>query len=257
MEIITSRNNVKIKYACSLKNASVRTSENSFLAEGARLCRDAAESGIRIKSLFITQKQLNSESTLPVIEAADNVFCIEKHVAEKLADTKNSQGIFAVCEKPDNSRDFDVNGKYILLENLSNPSNLGAIVRTAEALGMSGAVLYECCDVFSPKALRATMGSAFRFPIFRPRDFMRFLEEKKSFGMKLYCCVVDGTAEDIRCADKTGGIIAAVGNEANGLSRKLKEAGTCVTIKMKGRAESMNASQAAAVVMHEIMNRAD
>ena len=251
MERITSRNNEKIKYACALKKAAVRSAEGKLLAEGLRLCADAAANGVAIESCFITEKLLQNEAAKPVLEAAQAVYRIDEPVAEKLADTKNAQGIFCVCSYKEPVTEIAPEGRYILLENLQDPGNLGTAIRTAEAFGLSGAVLCGCCDAFSPKALRASMGAAFRFPLIADEEGT-LLQEALCKGMHLYCAVVDGDAQDVKVLRGKTGIITAVGNEANGLSEKLRALGQPVTIHMSGRAESLNASQAATVLMYEM-----
>lgn len=251
MEKITSRNNEKIKYACSLKKAGARKSEGKLLAEGLRLCLDAAENGVEIDFCFISKKELENERVKPILNVAKASFIIEEHIALKLADTKNPQGIFCVCTPTPTEKIIDTNGKYILLENIADPGNLGTAIRTAEAFGLSGAVLKGCCDVFSPKALRASMGASFRFPVIEDDD-MSVLRESLSKGMNLYCSVVDSDAEDVKALRGKSGIFCAIGNEANGLSDEIKALGERITIHMRGRAESFNASQAATVVMYEM-----
>ena len=156
MEKITSRNNEKIKYACSLKKSGTRKSEGKLLAEGLRLCLDAARNGVEIETCFVLEKELANERVKPILSAAKSVFIIEEHIALKLADTKNPQGIFCVCTPAPSEKIIDAEGKYILLENIADPGNLGTAIRTAEAFGLSGAILKGCCDVFAPKALRAS-----------------------------------------------------------------------------------------------------
>ena len=143
-----------------------------------------------------------------------------------------------------------MNGKYIYLENLQDPGNLGTVIRTAEAFGLSGAIVRAGCDVFSPKALRASMGAAFRLPLIE--DDGSVLQDALSKGMHLYCAVVDAAAADSALLRGKSGVITAVGNEANGLCEETVRLGTPVTIHMAGRAESFNASQAATVLMYEM-----
>ena len=249
MEKITSRNNPKIKYACSLKNAR----ETAFvLAEGLRLCRDAAENGIAISTCFLTEKMYQSGECAAILEASQASFLIEQSVSEKLAETKNPQGIFCICQKPQLSCEIDSSGKYLLLEQVRDPGNFGTMVRTAEAFGLSGILACDCCDAFSAKAMRASMGAVFRFPVIEIEQEEAFLRDIVGKGMNLYCAVVESAAADVGTLARQQGIITAVGNEANGLSRETLALGTPVTIHMAGRAESFNVSQAATVIMYEM-----
>jgi len=249
MEKITSRNNPKIKYACSLKN-----DRNSVfvLAEGLRLCEDAARNQVAIESCFVSQKMAQSAACVSVLQASAQCYEITDSVCDKLADTKNPQGIFCICKKPQVRTQVEPAGKYLLLENVRDPGNFGTMLRTAEAFGLSGIIAGGCCDPFGAKAMRASMGAVFRFPVIETENAPAFLQEAKRKGMSLYCSVVDSAAADVVTLAGKSGIITAVGNEANGLSEEILALGTPVTIHMAGRAESFNASQAATVLMYEM-----
>jgi TrmH family RNA methyltransferase len=97
------------------------------------------------------------------------------------------------------------------------------------------------------------MGTAFRIAVFTVENEIEFISAKKAEGMKLFCAVPDNGAPDIRLFKNQNGIIAAVGNEGNGLSTALKALGESVTIHMSGTAQSLNASQAATIIMYEMM----
>ncbi|MBR2868224.1 MAG: RNA methyltransferase [Clostridia bacterium] len=150
--------------------------------------------------------------------------------------------------------ELDPKGKYLALENLQDPSNLGAVCRTAEALGLSGLIVSGGCDLYNPKALRAAMGSSLRIPIIETRDIVSLLCSATANGMHTYASVPRSDAVDIRKADLNGGVIICVGNEGSGLSQStICECETAVTIPMGGRAESFNASAAAAILAWELM----
>lgn len=252
MEKITSRNNPKIKYACSLKKLSVSKSEGKVLAEGVRLCEDAALNGISIEACFVTESLAGSSECEYIIGKSKYTYIIENHVAEKLSDTKNPQGVFCVCELKNSAEKIDYSGKYIFLENLRDPGNLGTVIRTAEAFGMSGVIVNGCCSAFSQKALRASMGAAFRFPVIEAENKIDFLNDALNNGMSLYAAVPDAAAEDVSVLTGKNACIVAVGNEGDGLSEELISLCKPVTIHMSGRAESLNAAQAATVLMYEI-----
>ncbi|MBR2590710.1 MAG: RNA methyltransferase [Clostridia bacterium] len=250
MDIITSRANPKIKYACSLKKSS-GTSEY-VLAEGLRLCEDAAQNGVEIEMCLLSEKMLASGQAGRIVAHSAHTYIIEEHICEKLTDTKHPQGIFCVCKKPSLTAQVDYSGKYLFLEQVRDPGNFGTIIRTAEAFGLSGVMASGCCEVFSQKVMRASMGAVFRFPIIQTDQPLPFLADCKEHGMDVFCSVVSGEAADVGVLAHRQGIITAVGNEANGLSAQLIACGSAVTIRMRGRAESLNASQAATVMMYEM-----
>lgn len=252
MEKITSRANNKVKYACSLKNSGVRKKERKILAEGVRLCNDALKSGCKILMCFVTGERALSPSCTELIEAAEQAYVVSPSVAEKLSDTEKTQGVFCVIKKPELSSFSADKGKFIFLERLQDPGNLGTVLRTAEAFGLSGAILCGCCDEFSPKALRSSMGAVFRLPIYKVENAEEYIINKKKDGFSFFVSVPDNRAQDIKAVRNKDAVITAVGNEGNGISEGLKKLGAAVSIKMNGRAESLNASQAATVIMYEM-----
>ncbi|MBO5396551.1 MAG: RNA methyltransferase [Clostridia bacterium] len=256
MEEITSRNNPAVKAAAALKELKERKSTGLFLLEGARLCKDAALNGVTIKQFFATEKAKEkyfSEYEL-LSEKAENSFLIPESVAEKLSDTKNSQGFFAVCRQPGVFREIKSGGMYVFTDNVQNPDNMGAIVRTAEAMGADGIIVNSGCDIYSPKALRASMGALLRFPVIKTDTPGDILTECKNNNMKIFASVVDPSAADVTKTSKDGGCVLIIGNEGNGISEETLSLSTHrITIPMKGKAESLNASAAATVLIWEFM----
>ena len=257
---ITSRNNEKIKNAAKLgAESSYRRKTGMFFLEGLRLCCDAAENGIKPESVFVTESALEKHSDeLGVLLAAGKEnFIITDEISDKLSDTKSTQGVFCVCKTLDKFSNIDKinnNGIYIAVENIQTPDNLGAVARTAEALGLDGMIVSGGCDIYNPKALRAAMGSLLRLPVFSVADLPSFLENCNRSGMNTYAAVPDSSAVPVTEMDRTKGIICAVGNEGNGLTEKtISSCKSKITIPMKGRAESLNASAAACMIMWEMV----
>ena len=257
---ITSRNNEKIKNVAKLcSDSSYRKKTGMFFLEGLRLCCDAAENGICPAEVFVTETAMEKYSSeLSVLmSSCDNVFVITDEIASKISDTKNSQGVFCICKTLDKFSNIDkinYNGIYIAMENIQTPDNLGAAARTAEALGLDGMIISGGCDIYNPKALRASMGSLLRIDVYSVSDLPCFLANCNASGMNTYAAVPDSCALPVTQIDKSKGIICAVGNEGNGLTEKTISACTdSITIPMKGRAESLNAAAAACMIMWEMV----
>ncbi len=258
MEKITARTNDKIKYAVRLgESASLRKEAGEFFLEGARLCSDAVETGITVKQAFFTSKALwkYAEYADSIISESGICYEISAEVSQKLSDTENPQGIFCICEMKNDTDKIPVlpDGKYLALENLQDPSNLGAVCRSVEALGLNGLIVSGGCDIYNPKALRASMGSLLRMNVITAQSLEALIRKANSAGMKTLASVPKSTAEDIRRVPLDGGVICCVGNEGAGLSKEVIE--SCarqVTIPMSGRAESFNASAAAAILAWEL-----
>ena len=166
-------------------SASFRREKGMFVVEGARLCRDAALSNIEIVSAYFTgtaQTKYNDYIT-QIIQECRSYRLIEEHVADALSATKHNQGVFCVCRIPEQHHsmmDMKALGTYIALEQIQDPANLGSVLRTAEALGVSGVLfLGDCCDIYSPKALRSSMGAIFRLPFYIEKDTSFAIKELK------------------------------------------------------------------------------
>lgn len=260
-DLITSRKNETVKHAASLcSSAQVRREQGFFVVEGARLCSDAVHSGIAVKILFYTAQA--GEKYEPYIQkiasVAEQVYLVEPHVAELLSDTKTPQGVFCVCEMRGETFEIgriDSTLHYLALENIQDPANLGAVLRTGEALGIGGVLLAgSCCDIYSPKVLRASMGAVFRVPFFIADTMVQAVKQLHAQGFVSLAAVPDAGAKKITEMDFTRPSVLLVGNEGNGLTREAIEACSAkVTIPMLGRAESLNASASAAILMWEMM----
>lgn len=253
---VTSRENPLIKLVSALQtSAEKRRSNGMFALEGLRICKDAYDNGIRFDKLIVsdTAYEKYGADIAMFSSVSDGCFKIPDSLFKKISDTKTPQGIIAVCKivKPD-CGEIKKNGRYVALENVADPANLGAVSRTAEALGADGIILSsDGCDPFSPKALRASMGTLLRMPVY---IFDDFADGIKSTGLKSYACVVDRNAAKITDCDFKNGSVVVIGNEANGLTDKMKNiADAAVTIPMAGRAESLNAAVAAAIAIWEMM----
>lgn len=256
MQELSSTANPIIKEAAALLSSAGRKKAGKFIIEGARLCADAAENGAEIETLFISSSAaLRYSREFDILSsAAKRAYFISEAAAGKLSDTKNSQQIFAVCRKKERKFDLLSNGFYVLTENIQNPDNLGAVSRTAEALGADGMAVTGGCDIFSPKALRASMGALLRFPVMRCESAAEFIEMCKSRSVKVYCTSPDAGGTDIRSLNKCGGAAVVIGNEGAGVTPETAaESDGLIRIPMLGRAESLNAAAAAAITMWEFM----
>ncbi|MGN0479356.1 MAG: TrmH family RNA methyltransferase [Hominenteromicrobium sp.] len=271
IEKITSRKSPVVRDAASLlQKAEKRSEAGLFMAEGARLCADAAGSGMKIAACFFTE---NAEKKYrayldAVLKAAECAYCIEEHIAPLLSDTKNPQGIFCVCRMPVRAADGLPAGaepdsgrfrRVLVLENVQDPSNMGNILRTAEALGVRHlALVGACCDIYAPKVLRGSMGAVFRLGVRQFPDTASCLSALNGEKIASLAAVPDSTAMPITSVPfETGSWAVWIGNEGNGLTTQaVSGCHNRVTIPMRGRAESFNASTAAAIVLWEMMRGA-
>ncbi len=254
--MITSKDNPKIKrIAALISSAKKRKEEGVFLLEGTRLCGEALREDIEVLELFYTSSLLKTDAEL--IEKLSKISAFSDEVAEpvfaKMSDTTSPQGILLTARFKGEMK-VAKNGKFIAFERVQDPSNLGAASRTAEALGFSGIILSsQSVNPYSPKSLRASMGALLRLPIIVTDDFLGTIKEYKNSGFTVSGTVVDTTATPINKVTFGENEIAIIGNEASGMTDGAKAlCDRLLTIPMAGRAESLNAGVAAAIVMWEM-----
>ncbi len=257
---VTSKDNQWVKEWRGLCDSAKKRRESGLFAlEGARLCGDALRSGVAVKAVLYTASALAIYTDVvgALIAAADTAVEISPELSRHMGDTTNPQGVFCIAKTLDNSLIIDkinILGIYGALEDVQDPGNLGTVIRTAEAFGLSGLILSEgCCDVYNPKVLRSSMGGVFRLPLMRVRDMADTVTALQEKGLTAHACVVDACAMPITEAALGAGSVAVIGNEGNGL--KPATVAACqqaVTIPMGGRAESLNASMAAGIVLWEM-----
>jgi len=263
MAIISSRDNELIKEYISLTGSAVRRrATRRFTLEGARLLSDALRSGIKIENAFFTAQALRRYNDLAgeIIVSSARLFEVNEQVALKLADTQSAQGIFCTAfmlDKKIELSKINIYGTYLAIENLQDPGNLGTMLRTAEAMGLDGAILSSnCADIWSPKVVRAAMGAIFRLPFIITEDLPNLFLSLREKNMRVIAAVVNSGANSILNINLSCGVVVVVGNEGSGLSEECINACTeLVTIPMRGRAESLNAAAAASILMWELIRQ--
>lgn len=258
---ITSRENPTIKYMIKLlSSAKARREEGRFVIEGARLCADAAAGGCAVEALFYTEQAAEKypDMLARIRACAPKETELAGAAAAALGDTRTPQGVFCLCrilDKPSASVKMNKYERLLLLEDIQDPSNLGAILRTAEALGFPAVALSGgCCDVYSPKVLRGSMGAVFRLPCLTAEDLPGFIGALRADGFLTGAAVPAEDATPVTRITFPQKAAVAVGNEGNGL--KPETIAACeqrITIPMRGRAESLNAAVAASILMWEMM----
>ena len=188
--IIESNQNKIIKEVNSLKAKKERDKTGLFILEGKRLV-DEIPNSWEIKYL------LKAESYSEDINF-ENVYTVKDSLFEKISETVNPQGILAVCH----IKEFDVTNVdysnspfFVVLENVTDPGNMGTLIRTADAAGADGIFLSKgCVDIYNPKVIRATMGSIFHLPIYRNLNLMDLMEDFKNNNVKTLAAHLKGTS---------------------------------------------------------------
>ena len=252
---ITSRENKIFKECSRLAQKKYRDREGRYIIEGANLISDALDAGVDIDALLIREGSGYEEEFLR------DGYILDEKMFELLAQTENSQGIMAMVRKNEYTVEqlIDINGpgsNFVVLDRLQDPGNIGTIIRTAEGAGYDGVICIKgTADVYSPKIVRAAAGSVFRIPIVSVEDGRELMELVAKLGKKLAvtCLNDDRYYFDV---DIKKGVALVIGNEGGGCDPELIEkADIKVTIPMKGKLESLNASVAAGILMYEAMRQ--
>lgn len=260
MDIITSKDNIKIKYVRSLNLKKFRDEENAFLVEGIKFVEEAINENADIKLLLVSEETLNKSEVKKLIDSIDEskaVVCTAQ-VFNSAADTVNAQGVLAVINKNTVSQN-DLIDKFnfiIMCDRIQDPGNLGTIIRTADAFGPAALLINKgCVDIFNPKVVRASAGAIFRVPLIHSKDDLEVINIMKDKGFYIVSTVVDSEYY-IDNIEKRNKICIVIGNEGQGVSQDIIDnSDISVTIKMTGKAESINASVAAGICIYEIRKK--
>ena len=252
MQQISSVNNATVKKLAKLKQKKYRDEEGRYLIEGFHLFDEAIKSGKKYQYLLGTEEALDkAEEDYDVDLSGKNVILINKAIARHLSSTKNSQEIFMVL-KIDQPREFPFNyGKWVLLDNLADPGNVGTIIRTADAAGFDGVVLSpESADLYNPKTQRAMQGSQFHIDLIK-RDLADVITDFQDAAIPVYASMLDKTAKQLPDFDKVPQLALIIGNEAHGVSSTIASlSDEKLYIPIKGKAESLNAAVAAGIMIY-------
>ena len=247
MEHLTSLKNPKVQAWRSLKDRKGRKETGCFLVEGRKMVEEALRSRFPVEAVLADESRL-AELSLP---ANVPVYALPEHVLAAVCDTKTPQGVAAVVRMTGSD---SLGSRLVALDGVQDPGNVGTIIRTADAAGLDGVVLSaQCADAFSPKVLRATMGSVFRMGIRVTEDLPGELTRLKQEGFSVLSSQLDGTPFYER--EPVGErFCLVIGSEGNGVTPEVQQLATHrVKLPMRGGAESLNAAVAAGIMMYELM----
>lgn len=252
METITSRHNPLVAHLRRLASSgSYRRERGEFLCDSPKLLHEALLHGAELLTVAATRGMALPDG----IHAGVRLVEVPEDVMQLISPAKTPQGVVFTCRLPRTECPQTLTGaRYLALDGVQDPGNVGTIIRTADAAGLDGVLLSnQCADVFSPKVLRATMGSIFRMNLRTTDDLPGELTKLREKGYSILSSQLDGTPfyERQGVAERFALII---GNEGNGVSEQVQQTATHrVRLPMRGGAESLNAAIAAAIMMYELM----
>ena len=242
MTIITSKANSVVKNAKKLHQKKYRKS--AYLIEGWHLFEEAVQAGVTIEKVFALESYRDQLAAFP------QTIWVSEEILLDLADTQTPQGIVAVIQKEEVGLPDLHQGKYLFLEDVQDPGNVGTMIRTADAAGFTGVIVSDkSADIYSLKTLRSMQGSHFHLPIYR-MPLTSFVEEAKKSDLPILATTLSRDSKDYREISSLENFVLVMGNEGQGISSVMAEsADQLVHIGMKGRAESLNVAVAAGILM--------
>ncbi|EOB22233.1 rRNA/tRNA methylase [Streptococcus mitis 11/5] len=245
MTIITSKANSVVKNAKKLHQKKYRKS--AYLIEGWHLFEEAVQAGVTIEKIFAL------ESYREQLVAFPQTVWVSEDILLDLADSQTPQGIVAVVQKEEVEQTDFSQGKFLFLEDVQDPGNVGTIIRTADAAGFTGVIVSDkSADTYSLKTLRSMQGSHFHLPIYRMSNQV-LLEKAKKAGIHVLATTLSKDSVDYRELPPIENFVLVMGNEGQGISSLMAEsADQLVHISMKGQAESLNVAVAAGILIFHL-----
>ena len=245
MTIITSKANSVVKNAKKLHKKKYRKS--AYLIEGWHLFEEAVQAGVTIEKIFALESYRDQLASFP------QTVWVSEDILLDLADSQTPQGIVAVVQKEEVEQADFSQGKFLFLEDVQDPGNVGTIIRTADAAGFTGVIVSDkSADIYSLKTLRSMQGSHFHLPIYRMSS-QALLEKAKKDGIPVLATTLSKDSKDYRDVPHFDQFVLVMGNEGQGISPLMAEsADQLVHISMKGQAESLNVAVAAGILIFHL-----
>ncbi|MCK3904190.1 RNA methyltransferase [Streptococcus suis] len=242
MEIIRSKSNNLVKQIKKLQQKKYRRS--SYLIEGWHLLEEAVKAGATIQHILVVEEHVDRVAHM------EQVTVISPEIMQDLSDSKSPQGVLAQLTLPSQDLPKRMEGKFLVLEDVQDPGNVGTIIRTADAAGFDGVFLtHKSADIYNMKVLRSMQGSHFHLPIYR-LPIEDILTTLKNNQVEVLATTLSSQSVDYRQVLPKTSFALVMGNEGQGISDFVsEEADQLVHITMPGQAESLNVAIAAGILV--------
>lgn len=276
-EIITSRQNRRVVELMKLDDRRAREKTRTFRFDGVKLLCEAIRRGVEMEAVFLrvgtaerVAARMEELYGCTPADAGCPVFGVEDSLFEKISQENAPDGVITVAKYIDKSHNLIIMYKedevtvrkdapVLLLESVRDPLNVGAIIRSAAALGVGHIIMSaDCADLYHPRTVRTAMGPLFSLPITRVEDLAGTVRSLRAEGRRIYAAALDDTALRLGSpelnAEREGHPVGVViGNEGHGLSESvIASCDRSVYIPMEADTESLNAGVAAALLMWEL-----
>lgn len=261
---ISSTDNNIIKEAAKLATKKHRDLQACYIVEGPNVIREAMAQKIKLQHLFFVESTALPSSRLAELDGlkrqVDQIrvkaYEVSAEAFSKIVQTDTSQGVLAIAEKKVfTEKEFFRNkeGNVLVLDRVQDPGNVGTLLRTAEAAGLSGALLLKGCgDVYAPKTVRAAAGTLFRLPLLFAENPAEAITLLHKYNKTIYVAAAQAETYYFDCPLRENAAIV-IGNEGNGAAEEwIQKADRLIKIPMEGQAESLNAALAGGIIMYEV-----
>lgn len=242
---LLSLQNERVKYWKKLLTSKGRKKERCYLLEGWHLVEEALNSHVALECFMNKAAYELYKDRIDV-----PVFIVSDSIIKELAQTQATQSVFCVAEMTMPTLDF-TKGRYLLLDALQDPGNVGTIIRTADAMGFDGVVLGDATvDIYNDKTIRSMQGSQFHIPIIKA-NLLSVIDQLQQNKIPIYATTLSDKAQLLRDIEPINSCAIVMGNEGSGVSKVVQDKSDYhVFIEMSGLAESLNVAVAAGIVMY-------
>ncbi|KAB2338781.1 RNA methyltransferase [Cytobacillus depressus] len=250
MKYIHSASNPQVKQWKKLLTKKERDKTGTFIVEGFHLVEEALLSN-RLEEIVVSE----NTGLPPSWDYGDiPVTMVTKEIIQSLSDTETPQGIIAICRQQEINLDQLNGNKYLLIDAVQDPGNLGTMIRTADAAGVDAIIVGDgSVDIYNPKVLRSGQGSHFHLPILRG-NISEWIHRLKEEDIPVYGTALEN-AKEYTEINATGNFALIVGNEGKGVSKTiLTETTANLYIPIYGKSESLNVAIATGILLYYLRN---
>ena len=274
-EIVRSRQNRTVVELCKLTDRKARDKQGRFRFDGIKLLCEALQKRLDIRLIVLRESDAARIRETAIsccgketLDGDGRILVLSDELFDKISEEKSPEGVICVAKYIDklqknitiyNSADFlqMKSERIVLLESVRDPANIGAVIRSAAAIGADRLIISsDCADIYHPRAVRASMGTLFDQRIDRVADLPGAICGLRKSGRRVYAAALEQDAVTLGSFPIEAGDAVVIGNEGHGLSQQTIRACTgCVVIPMTSRAESFNAAVAASILMWEFIGK--
>lgn len=249
--VITSKENIKIKGLRKLQQRKYRKKEQRYVLEGFHLVEEAHFAKHQLLEIYLTEKfQLHAPKWLMEYDC----YVVSEEVMAFFSTLPTPQGIVAVARFLQPEIPSFLKGGYLLLDGIQDPGNLGTMIRTADAFGLKGVVLSKgSTDLYQGKVLRALQGSQYHLPVYVDQELTFWIQKAKQENIIVYGTELNKEAKPLSTQSFTQDFLIVLGNEGQGVSKDiLSQTDTNLYIPILGQAESLNVGVATGIVLYAL-----